>query len=285
MRRWLLGAALGLSLAVAAADDDPPKKDNPPKKDAASGKDDAPKTPAEQLQALQKEVNEAMAAARKAINERKDPNDKKAIEKAIKAYNAKQTENAVKAVELAKKDPKSEVAVDAIAWAMRGLRGEPEAMKEAVQLLKEHHLTSPKVRQAVNAVQGVGLPDAVVADFLTAVAEKNPDKATKANALMSLGEMYKDKAEPEDGKPPADAAAWRKKAEAAFERVAKEFADVESFRGTTFGDRAKGELFELRHLQVGQVVPDIEGEDLDGTKFKLSDYRGKVVLIDFWGDW
>ncbi|HMC63847.1 MAG TPA: hypothetical protein VKI65_02805 [Gemmataceae bacterium] len=34
-----------------------------------------------------------------------------------------------------------------------------------------------------------------------------------------------------------------------------------------------------------QVVPEIEAEDLDGQKFKLSDYRGKVVLIDFWGHW
>ena len=26
-------------------------------------------------------------------------------------------------------------------------------------------------------------------------------------------------------------------------------------------------------------------EDLDGAKFALSEYRGKVVLLDFWGDW
>jgi len=29
----------------------------------------------------------------------------------------------------------------------------------------------------------------------------------------------------------------------------------------------------------------IMGEDIDGKKFKLSDYRGKVVEIVFWGDW
>ena len=36
---------------------------------------------------------------------------------------------------------------------------------------------------------------------------------------------------------------------------------------------------------VGESAPEIEGEDLDGKKFKLSDYRGKVVLLDFWGHW
>jgi peroxiredoxin len=32
-------------------------------------------------------------------------------------------------------------------------------------------------------------------------------------------------------------------------------------------------------------APEIAGEDIDGKKFKLSDYRGKVVLLDFWGNW
>jgi cytochrome oxidase Cu insertion factor (SCO1/SenC/PrrC family) len=36
---------------------------------------------------------------------------------------------------------------------------------------------------------------------------------------------------------------------------------------------------------IGKVAPDIEGVDVDGKKFKLSDYRGKVVVLDFWGDW
>jgi cytochrome oxidase Cu insertion factor (SCO1/SenC/PrrC family) len=36
---------------------------------------------------------------------------------------------------------------------------------------------------------------------------------------------------------------------------------------------------------VGKKAPEIKGEDLDGKAFKLSDYRGKVVLLDFWGFW
>jgi cytochrome oxidase Cu insertion factor (SCO1/SenC/PrrC family) len=36
---------------------------------------------------------------------------------------------------------------------------------------------------------------------------------------------------------------------------------------------------------VGQLAHDIDGEDLEGNRFRLSDYRGRVVVLTFWGDW
>ena len=36
---------------------------------------------------------------------------------------------------------------------------------------------------------------------------------------------------------------------------------------------------------AGNVAPDIAGVDLDGVAFKMSDYQGKVIFLDFWGDW
>jgi peroxiredoxin len=51
------------------------------------------------------------------------------------------------------------------------------------------------------------------------------------------------------------------------------------------GDLARRELFELRRLRPGQPAPEIQGEDIDGRKLRLSDYRGRVVLLDFWGHW
>lgn len=36
---------------------------------------------------------------------------------------------------------------------------------------------------------------------------------------------------------------------------------------------------------VGKLAPEIVGEDIDGKPMKLSDYRGKVVMLDFWGNW
>jgi len=53
----------------------------------------------------------------------------------------------------------------------------------------------------------------------------------------------------------------------------------------SFTPRAKGILFEATSLQVGMKAPDITGKDTDGVAFKTSDYLGKVILLDFWGDW
>ena len=38
-------------------------------------------------------------------------------------------------------------------------------------------------------------------------------------------------------------------------------------------------------LKVGDAAPEIVGEDIDGKPMKLSDFQGKVVVLDFWGDW
>ena len=39
------------------------------------------------------------------------------------------------------------------------------------------------------------------------------------------------------------------------------------------------------NIRAGKAAPEIKGPDLDGKEFKLSDYKGKVVLLDFWGHW
>jgi cytochrome oxidase Cu insertion factor (SCO1/SenC/PrrC family) len=38
-------------------------------------------------------------------------------------------------------------------------------------------------------------------------------------------------------------------------------------------------------LKEGQRAPEINGKDVKGKPMKLSDFRGKVVVLDFFGDW
>ena len=42
---------------------------------------------------------------------------------------------------------------------------------------------------------------------------------------------------------------------------------------------------ESHTVAIGEPAPEIRGEDVEGVPFKLSDYRGKVVVLDFWGHW
>ncbi len=45
------------------------------------------------------------------------------------------------------------------------------------------------------------------------------------------------------------------------------------------------DLFEMRELAVGKTAPEILGEDLDEKALKLSDFRGRVVVLTFWASW
>jgi hypothetical protein len=43
--------------------------------------------------------------------------------------------------------------------------------------------------------------------------------------------------------------------------------------------------FSTGKPRIDRPAPEIIGKDLDGKPMKLSDFRGKVVMLDFWGDW
>ena len=40
-----------------------------------------------------------------------------------------------------------------------------------------------------------------------------------------------------------------------------------------------------RSLAVGKVFPDFDEKDLNGKPLSIANYKGKVVLIDFWATW
>jgi hypothetical protein len=144
---------------------------------------------------------------------------------------------------------------------------------KSVEAILARHPDSPDLLEVAEYV-GVLRPaagdelHAKVMDML--LVSKHP--LIKANALYSKGyQMVASRNEPS---PEGLAKGNEMLAECA--RLAE---------GTELALRARAPAFERSRLQIGMPVPDIVGEDLDGVPFKLSDYRGKVVVIDFWGDW
>ena len=68
-----------------------------------------------------------------------------------------------------------------------------------------------------------------------------------------------------------------------FEDLARTGCALTDHAGRSLADVSRSNADELKHLGVGKKAPDIAGEDLDGVGFRLSDYKGKVVLLSFWG--
>jgi thiol-disulfide isomerase/thioredoxin len=48
---------------------------------------------------------------------------------------------------------------------------------------------------------------------------------------------------------------------------------------------ADGKLREIRMLKVGKVIPEVYAETLEGKKQTISEFRGKVVVVDVWTTW
>jgi peroxiredoxin len=87
----------------------------------------------------------------------------------------------------------------------------------------------------------------------------------------------------------ADRDACRREGIVLLRHVLDRYADVPLpasaplFRGIeSLGEKAEKSLHALEHLVIGAEAPDAVGHDLDGKPLRLSDYRGKVVLLSFW---
>jgi hypothetical protein len=238
---------------------------------------DKPAKPAEQYKALLKEYD-------------KDPRADKL---------------APRFLELAEKNPKDPVAADALIWvvnyAFDSVGGKESARAKAIDHLLRDHVMSDKLGQVAGRMT-LGYYKEFEA-FLRTVLEKNPHQDVQGQACLALAQFLNNRLRMLDlvkdrqdlarfyedvlGKDyfndlrRQDSAKVAKEAEALFERAAEKYAEVKASSRGTVGERAKAELFEIRHLAVGKDAPDIEGVDQDGKKFKLSEYRGKVVLLDF----
>src|SRR5215469_1293322 len=274
---------LALSLSMAAAQD-------------------KPVAPAEQYRALLKAFGEAAHA-----------NWKAATDEERKQAAARVEPLPLELLELAEKHPKEPWTRDALTHVITAEYwldnysshpgwGKDSRQAKAMAILLRDHVRSDKLGETCKRVQYGFRKECET--FLRTVLEKNPHRDVQGQACLRLalflngrlnrldllkdqpvvnrryeglyGQDYLDTLRRHDR---AKAAA---EVEAVFEQAAENYGHVKLPFGGTVGDNAKRELFAIRHLAVGKEAADIEGPDQNGVRFKLSDYRGKVVLLYLW---
>ena len=112
------------------------------------------------------------------------------------------------------------------------------------------------------------------------IFEKASKPSVKAAAALGLGKSLAAQTD-QLGDNMAEADKVAAEAEKYFVMVIDQFGKDKP----TLKLEAERDLKVLRTIRIGKVAPNIAAGDLDDKEFKLTDYRGKVVLLDFWGNW
>lgn len=145
-------------------------------------------------------------------------------------------------------------------------------LRRFLEIAVESTLAEDELRSFGYSIGGLvyklGLPS--VEPSIQRLIEQSPD-AARPGLLFSLGDAVCETA--------GEDAAQRERGLALLREACERWPASEEAK------RAEGRLFRYTNLVVGKPVPDFDTLDADGNAFKLSDYRGKVTVIDFWGFW
>ena len=252
-------------------------------------------SPQEQLDVIRAESKAATAAYFKETNALPDtPEGSKKSNELFKAYDKGQAARFLAAVELAKANSDSDLGLESLEWVLTTPRSYYlPAGKIAMELATEKYAAHPKIGKLIATLgwvpphEGVDSRTAALG-LIRAVAKRNPDRTARAQAEFALAYQVFGQFSIAEYKKAPDLEKLADDAEKAYEKVLDAYGDCYLLRGDgkkTLGELAKQFLFGLRNLRVGKEAPDIEAVDLDGTKFKLSDSKGKVRVVVFWASW
>jgi thiol-disulfide isomerase/thioredoxin len=191
---------------------------------------------------------------------------------------------------LAEENPKDPSAVAALsqALAIAGARGVlPAAVARgmrtrALELLERDHFQSASFAGVCEALARTPTPEGD--RLLQSALEKHKLREARAQAGFWLAQSLDHQATAARTSQPARAEDLSRRAESLYETVIANYATVDHGK-TTLGEAAKLKLHELRYLAIGRPAADIAGDDLDGQSMRLSDFKGRVVLLDFWANW
>jgi RNA polymerase sigma factor (sigma-70 family) len=209
-------------------------------------------------------------------------------------------------LKVARENPDDPVAVDALNWVVTHTLFTPMA-GEAMGLLQRDHIRSERIGPIVRELTMLyGAPFAPLERTLRVVLAGSPHRDVRGWACLGLaGYLKKEKEDIErrlvaselfqkapEGRPftprpdvkEGDLGRLADESAVLFERAAREYGDVEA-DGSPLGKVAEAGLYALRYCSVGDMAPPIEGTDIDGKRFRLSDHLGKVVVLTFSANW
>jgi len=260
-------------------------------------------TPAQQFEALKKERNRPTSAPKPNMTD--EERTRFVGEHYRRAFDVN-----VKFLELAEKVPNDPIALDALiqaCWQVNNMpwpvsvAGTDRSSARAIALIVKNHVTSDKLGPLCERVSYGFLKE--YESLLRAVVKSNPHKSVRAAATLGLAQYLYNRSQrvellrgfPEFAKEYDElfgeaylAELFRQKpsyaaneAVAILEKALPHLGSEPVRSGETIADAAKGLINEIKNLAIGKPAPDIEGVDENGVRFKLSDYRGKVVLLDF----
>lgn len=155
----------------------------------------------------------------------------------------------------------------------------------ALEIVTQHHVRSREVGEFCLRLLGPGGHwPATTEKLLRTVSTENPHHDAQALATLALARLLKTRSEAE-ATPACERDDLRSEMEKLLTALMEKHARVplpkDGPKSRFAGDQARSLLYELRFLSVGQPVPNLEGTDLEGKPLRLKDYRGKVILLDF----
>lgn len=206
-------------------------------------------------------------------------------------------------LDVAEKYAGTKPALDSLTWVLKRFESGPHADR-AITLLIKAHASQAEVEQLYLHI-GNNPSLKVDAFYRTVIAaNKSPSAIGRAhfrlgNYLVRQAEISREiRANPDsldkfklfygatltEHLQVVDLAELRKEALKQYTAAVEKYPKVRTYKGE-LSELAGREKFKIEHLSVGGNAPEIAGQDISGKPMKLSDYRGKVVLLDFWGDW